>query len=297
MQIEKWSLAESAPLADLYNAHAVEVPYEHPVSPENLVLSITRPTPGLREEALWVAVEAGQPKGYVHVGVVAEGESPATTGLIRFLAFPRSNRRMGQALLDQAHAYLGDRGVANYRAFGYRFGYPCTWFDQLKSPWEHLYALLGNNGYGVEGQWALVAVWPDFQVLAPALPDGLEVRVDDTPIFPHLTSYGDLPTVVVRLFRDGQQVGGNETRPDYLPQWEQCPQDMCYTTGMGVNEAERGRGLGRYLMERSLFEMQRLGCRHAILDVDPTNFPALALYASMGYRTVYRVGQMSKGTE
>ena len=80
--------------------------------------------------------------------------------------------------------------------------------------------------------WGLVMVWPDFEISEPVLADKeLEIRVDDTPIFPHLTSYGDLPTVVVRVFRNGEQVGANETRPYYLPQWNQAPQDMCYTTG------------------------------------------------------------------
>ena len=144
----------------------------------------------------------------------------------------------------------------------------------------------------------LVMVWPDFEISEPVLSDKvLEVQVDDTPFWPHLTSHGDLPTVAVRIFRNGEQVGGNETRPYYLPHWGQVPQNMCYTVGMGVNETERGRGIGRYLMERSLFEMQGLGCRHAILDVDSGNYTALMLYTSMGYRTIYSACQMSKALE
>ena len=160
----------------------------------------------------------------------------------------------------------------------------------MKSPWEHIYGLLSDNGYEIDGGWGLVAVWSDYEVTEPDLPyRELEVQVDDKPIFPHLNSYGDLPTVVVRLFRNGEPVGSNETRPYFLPHCDKARQNMCYTVGMGVNETERRRGLGRYLMERSLYEMQRLGCRHAILDVDPENSPALMLYTSMGYRTSYRI--------
>lgn len=298
MIIEQWNSSDSAPLAEVYNLHAAEIPYEYQASQDNFVTSITRPTKNLVDEILLVAVDAGQPKGYVHVGMVVDGDSPDKKGLIRFFAFPRNNRGVGQALVDHAHVYLRDLGASTCRAFDYGFGYPCTWFGHLKSPWEHIYALLGSNGYSVEGEWGRVAVWPDYEVPEPVLSDKeLEVRVDDTPIFPHLTSYGDLPTVIVRVFRNNELVGGCETRPYYLPHWGQVPQNMCYTTGMGVNKAEQGRGIGRYLMERSLFEMHRFGCRHAILDVDPSNFPALMLYASMGYRTVYSVCQMKKALQ
>ena len=294
MNIERWGLPESGSLVEVYNTHAVEIPYEYQVSHENFVESIRRPTRNLTEEGLVVALEASHPKGYIHVGLVSEGDSSEKIGLIRFFAFPRNNREMGQALLDHAHTYFRGLGVSSYQAFNSSFGYPCTWYGHLKSPWEHLYALLGSNGYRVEGEWGVVAVWSNYEIPEPALPDReLEAKVDDKTIFPHLTSYGDLPTVIVRVFRNGELVGGNETRPYYLPRWGQVPQNMCYTTGMGVNKNERGRGIGRYLMERSLFEMQRSGCRHAILDVEPNNFPALMLYASMGYRTVYNVCQMS----
>ena len=305
MSIEQWDFSESAPLAELYNVHAAEIPYEYPVDQENFVESITCPTENLTEEVLLVAVEGSQPRGYIHVGMIPNDDSSEKRGLIRFLVFPRDRRATGQALLDHAHEYLRGLGASAFQAFNYGFGYPCTWYGHLKSPWEHIYALLGSNGYRVEelsylGKpgWGLVMVWPDFEISEPVISDkALEVQVDDTPFWPHLTSYGDLPTVAVRVFRNGEQVGGNETRPYYLPHWGQVPQNMCYTVGMGVNETERGRGIGRYLMERSLFEMQRLGCRYAILDVDSGNYTALMLYTSMGYRTIYSVCQMLKTLE
>ena len=303
MQIKQWDFSESAPLAELYNVHAAEIPYEYPVDQDSFVEAIARPNETLKEEVLLVAVETGQPKGYIHAGIIPNNDSSdEKIGLIRFLAFPRTRRAIGQTLLDHAHEYLRTLGVSTFQAFNYGFGYPCTWFGHLKSPWEHIYALLGSNGYHVnelpelkKPGWTQIMVWRDFELSEPVLSDkGIEVQVDNTPIFPGLPSYGDLPTVAVRVFRDEELVGGHEMRPYYLPQWNQASQNTCCTSGIGVNEKERGRGIGRYLMERSLFEMQRLGCHHAILDVDPGNFTALLLYASMGYRTIYSVCQMSK---
>ena len=76
--------------------------------------------------------------------------------------------------------------------------------------------------------------------------------------------------------------------------WVDESEDTCFTRAIEVKESERGRGIGRYLMGRSLFEMQKYGCRHAILNTQSTNFPALMLYVSMGYRIVYRMCNMLK---
>ena len=150
MSIKQWDFSESAPLTELYNAHAGEIPYEYPMAPENFVASITRPTENLTEEVLLVAVEASQPRGYVHVGMIPDDDSSEKRGLIRFLAYPRDNRAVGQTLLDHAHEYLRGLGASSFQAFNYGFGYPCTWYGHLKSPWEHIYALLGSNGYRLE---------------------------------------------------------------------------------------------------------------------------------------------------
>ena len=63
---------------------------------------------------------------------------------------------------------------------------------------------------------------------------------------------------------------------------------------MSVETTERGRGFGRYLMERSLYEMQRAGCQHAYLRTHNDNYTALSLYASLGYRTCYRLIEMTR---
>ena len=64
--------------------------------------------------------------------------------------------------------------------------------------------------------------------------------------------------------------------------------------GIDVNETERGRGFGRYLMKRALYEMQRAGCQHAILGTERDNYIAISLYASLGYRTCYWFCEMTR---
>ena len=247
MTISEWKPSDSEQLAEAYNVQAAEIPYDYPVDHETFVDAFSRPNPDFSDGRLLVSEQHGHPQGFIHVGTVpSDGDSGERDGLIRHLCFPRDRRDVGQALLERAYEHLGPL-ASTCQAFNYRFGYTCTWYSHLKSPWEHVYALLGSNGYEIIGGWGLIMVLRDYEMPKPVLPDrSIEVHVSDDPVFPHLTSHGDLPTVVVRLFRGENLIGGNETRPYYLPHWDETQQDTCCTIGMGVNQAERGRGLGRY---------------------------------------------------
>lgn len=57
---------------------------------------------------------------------------------------------------------------------------------------------------------------------------------------------------------------------------------------VAVAAAHRRRGLGRGLMCHLLDEGRGGGCRRAILEVRPSNGPALRLYESLGFRPIGR---------
>ncbi|MBQ36284.1 MAG: hypothetical protein CME04_07830 [Gemmatimonadaceae bacterium] len=169
-------------------------------------------------------------------------------------------------MLDSAHEYLNPLATT-HRAFDARFLYSCMSAPSLKSPWEHVYALLGSNGYEPVGPGVVMMVLRDYRMSAPPRTyHDIDVQVSEDTYFPDKPSHGDLPTVAIRLFRGDKEIGGTEARPHYLPHWDPELQYTCNTLGIGVGEAERGRGFGRYLMERSLYEMQKAGCKHAILS-------------------------------
>lgn len=60
--------------------------------------------------------------------------------------------------------------------------------------------------------------------------------------------------------------------------------DDCWIEDVYVDEAARGKGLGRALVVEALDRARRRGCGRAELDVDVVNAPALALYRSLGFR-------------
>lgn len=292
LRITQWDRSDFGQIAELFNQLEAEIPYSRPVDPESFCASIAEPAGDLHQEFLLVATEAGQPRGYVHAGLIIGDEDPRR-GAIRSLSFPRDRRQIGQALLDSVHQKLGELGASKYQALTGKFGYRCTWYASLKSPWEHVYALLGGNGYRIEGQLGLVCIWPDYEISEPTLPDpGVEVEISDAPIYPNTTNHGEAPMVSVRAWRKGKSVGTCENRTYHLSCWGSAAQDVCYTGGMVVDERERGQGLGRYLMQRGLYEMRRHGHRHALLDLQGDNYAALMLYQSMGYRVAYTLCHM-----
>jgi GNAT superfamily N-acetyltransferase len=64
--------------------------------------------------------------------------------------------------------------------------------------------------------------------------------------------------------------------------------DTLYLSKIGVLPEFRGRGLGRWLVERSMERCRRQGLRRMRLDVSATNVTALRLYRSMGFIVVSR---------
>src|SRR4051812_44071170 len=57
----------------------------------------------------------------------------------------------------------------------------------------------------------------------------------------------------------------------------------CLLEDLYVDEAARGAGLGRALMEATLARARARGCRRVELDVNEANEPAQRLYGSFGF--------------
>jgi len=66
----------------------------------------------------------------------------------------------------------------------------------------------------------------------------------------------------------------------------QAVADEMHVHNLAVVPAQRRRGLGRLLMELALDWGRRRGARRAFLEVRPTNAAAMALYGSLGFRTI-----------
>ena len=66
----------------------------------------------------------------------------------------------------------------------------------------------------------------------------------------------------------------------------QAVADEMHVHNLAVDPEQRRRGLGRLLLDLALEWGRRRGARRAFLEVRPSNAPALALYRSLGFRTL-----------
>jgi len=60
--------------------------------------------------------------------------------------------------------------------------------------------------------------------------------------------------------------------------------DDYYLSDVAVDENCRGRGVGTFILEKSLELAREKGCKRAVLDVDLKNEGALRLYKRMGFK-------------
>ncbi|MBC8230886.1 GNAT family N-acetyltransferase [bacterium] len=152
----------------------------------------------------------------------------------------------------------------------------------------HVQALFGINGYrfatwddGNQVGWFFLH-FPHYHVTEPvSTHPGVEVDVQQ------ISGRGELPNLEIRLCRNGQTIAYS---------WVLASEHYCLnpeartifnTESFGVYEPEdRGKGLGRYLMQLKLWEMRKLGYQTATLLSSRPNYRAQLLYTNTGYRVV-----------
>jgi ribosomal protein S18 acetylase RimI-like enzyme len=95
-----------------------------------------------------------------------------------------------------------------------------------------------------------------------------------------------LPIQLYVLDREGAVVGGLIGRTHHIPTWLEI-------TVLWVDEATRGQGLGRQLMERAEEEARARGCRAA--RTATSDFSAPGFYERLGYRLYGRLEDCPPG--
>jgi len=198
-------------------------------------------------------------------------------------------RPAGQAVLEGAERYFRDLGLDAAEAFtGRKYAFFRYGSAGLPQTMGHVQALFGMNGYrrarfdndGTVMGW-LFFHFPKYRVSKPSPPDPTaEFAVKPIP------GRGGLPHLEVKaLYR--------ETPFAYC--WSSSAESHClnpdgrttfYTDDVSVDQAHRGKGWGRYLMERTLWEMGKLGYRDATLGCSLPNHRGHLLYTNLGYRVV-----------
>jgi GNAT superfamily N-acetyltransferase len=142
---------------------------------------------------------------------------------------------------------------------------------------SHVYALFLINGYKTDDS-AIFTEQRDYNISEPMLPDAqVEIALKQ-----HI-GRGDLPGLRIEAFRgeklialiESLSAGEFSRRPE--------AQECFVVEDFGVvDEAEKGKGLGRYLLLRLLWEMRKLGYKHTVISCGWDNPRAVLLYTNYG---------------
>lgn len=283
-------------LAAFYEAITRHIPHCHPVDLDTFAATVTPSlTHGaahenLRQEAVFVAKENGQVLGAAHVGLDS-GQRPhgptdewQACGGVRFFAYRRGQRAVGQALLERAEAHLRELGATHVVVGHYDHRYPFYHAEHMfiSQRLDHIWALLAMNNYRQHPHGSQVVLdWPDYAIEPPGNPPfEADIGVE------WIDSNAQLPSLIVRAKQGEREIGicVCNSHAENNPARE--AQDWVYTRWLGVDPERRGRGLGRHLLDRALHEARGVGYRHAMICCMGQNPRALLLYGNRGYRTV-----------
>jgi ribosomal protein S18 acetylase RimI-like enzyme len=292
MKITHMDIADAGELAQVYNEQIADIPHCYSVSREEFETGfLTIKDRHCREThsaKVIIGEEDDEIIGFAHVAMgEIRMDEVHTGGIIHFMTYKPGHRPTGQAILDESEKYLMNRGADKIWAYqkhcGYRFYH--LEFGNLSDRKGHIYGLFRNNGYEInDGE--IFMEDPEYSEEEPMLNDrGIEIIIDQKS-----PERAELPGITVRAFRAGEVIGVCEA----VSAGECCPvheaQQTFFIDWLGVDPAEQGKGLGRYLLQRARWEMKKIGYRNAVISTDITNYRALTFYTNYGYRvtdTVY----------
>ena len=276
-------------LVAAYNEAVAPVPHCYPVGRQDFLNELAaaisgEPSETRREEAVYVAVDQGKLMGFVHVAIGPPKPHRDTEeeGLVRFLWYRPGNRDAGAALLKAAEAHCASQGMKAVNVFPQKHRYSFYFLGSayMSERLGHVAALLGMGGYR-RSEGEVYMEWPDFTVEEPApLPEGLPVQVERT------TGLGRMPGVTLRVSPEGKQIGISENVSAGEFSRDRLAQEWFFTHWLAVDEDYQGLGLGRYLMQRALWEAQDIGYRHAAISTAWDNHRAFLFYTNFGYQVV-----------
>lgn len=266
------------------------VPHCWSVAPEVLAAALETPDADgpdasqLTAQAVLVAGDGDGLSGFVHLGIQpAKDDGAPQPGVIRFLAYRRGQRAIGDALLAAGEAWLRNREAKSAVSLPQQWRYPFYGFSHayLSDHLDHVQALFRCRGYERVGGEVFMD-WLDMDphpVADPDRPD-FELRVEERP------GAGRLPGLRLQVvhgdegFGECVLVSGGECSAN------EEAQAFVFCDWLGVQEPWQGHGIGRFLLNRGLCAARERGYRHGAISTAFHNDRAFLFYTNHGFRVV-----------
>lgn len=282
MEIIPYSSDFHTGLTAVYNQAIAGVPHCYPVCADRFadILPVEPDQGPLLNEVFLVLREGNSILGFIHGGITRDAEN--AEGILRFFWYAPGHRRAGQMLLDAAEVHFRQRKIARIIAYPQDYRYPFYHLDHayLSDRLGHVQALLQFNGYR-KCAGEVYFDWPDYQIEVQT-PDyaNVEVTIKEVP------GGGKLPGIATKMREGDEQLGicVSASCGDFSDNEE--AQDWCFVEWLDIQERSQGKGLGRYLLQRTLQEAKRIGYRHAAISTSWENYRAFVFYSNCGYHVV-----------
>lgn len=285
VDVRLWD-SERDELTDLVAASTAGVPHCFPPSADEVAAWLASRSPRLDVEETLVATRDGIACAVMRYGRGGAAARPSTwltvdagDGVVCALFAAPGDSEAVAALVAVAEQRFAELACARWWAFEDELGapfYQCG-FGQLSAHQPEVLTAFCARGWAVHAG--------EMHMTSPALPTRGSAAMPGA--------------ISVRTSRLG---GGERTLDAYATENE--PAGQCvwasmsaksrhaearrwgYVWWLGVEEAHRGRGLGRALLMRALGEMRDSGMSGACLTTNATNLVAQSLYLSVGFRQV-----------
>ncbi len=275
-------------ILDLYNGLLVgRVPHCWPVTPSSLHRTLQAgevECEGARLLEQAVLVAGSGRYGFVHVGRQATNKRQENEiGVIRFLAYRRGERAVGDALLAAAESWMRERDLRHSVVMPQPWRYPFYAFPHayLSDHLDHVQALLRFRGYTKTGGEVFLD-WLDMHPKLVGDSSGLdcELRVEDCP------GAGPRPGLRLQAVQDGDGIGACVLVSGAESSAADEAHDFAFCDWLGVNEKHQGRGLGRFLLSYAMYLARERGYRHGAISTAFDNDRAFLFYTNHGFQVV-----------
>lgn len=305
-RVDTLDLHTARTVAALYNAQVRSLPCDSTATPEEFQRGARYAWSvwseglfdhaDLTQQCFLIAGDQGCAHGFVHIAKwerVSEHAreelgadatfAGAEAGVVRFLAFDPGEPRTGQSLLEAAERWFRSVGLRDVY-LAYPYGFLRAGHAWLMSSMGHVCALFGINGYEAHERGVALRLadleTADFETVEMGPPPGVTTSFETK----NSGAEGSLADLHVELRRGPTKVGSAYVQACGRLSSAAEAQQVYDLLWYNVQESERGRGSGKYLLDTTLREAWARGSRTMLCYTHEDNHVALRLYAAAGFK-------------
>jgi GNAT superfamily N-acetyltransferase len=235
----------------------------------------------LQAQTVLVALDKCAIAGFIHLGHQAADSGNDAYVVIRFFAYRRGQRHVGDALLVAAESWMQGRGLKQSKVMPQPWRYPFYGFPHsyMSDHLDHIQALLRYRGFNKSGGEVFLD-WLDMQPVKVSDSSGFnyELQVEDSP------GAGRLPGLKVRAMKGDAQIGQCLLDSGAESSTADEAHEFAFCNILGVEESYQGSGLGRFLLAHAMCLAKERGYRHGAISTAYDNDRTFLFYSNHGFR-------------